>query len=405
MKTTRIQMQRFLLSSFFRSILSGGFLSLLKIVSRVRNRFGKIHGGINKVLIVQLANIGDAILTTPVISALRKEYNATIHVLTMEENREVFEGNSSISKIIYYSSPKYARSNTAGNGFKMIQSILRSGPYDFVIYIRGDIWSLFYLIFGKYRKLALYQLENYPLRMMWAVQLGFMSKPSIKPPHNVEAIFQSLERVGLHMTADICHNEKTKIIMDSADYESAKKELKCNGIVKRFAVLHCRTPFKYRSWPQSNYIKLIQYMTFHLQLECVLVGGDSDWEFNERIVQSCGEGVHNFAGDVNLRQLAALVDMASIFIGSDSGPMHVASVTDTPILAFFGPQMPEVFAPWRTKAVVLYSQRTCSPCWQRRCISPDDYCLMDISVDQAISGINHLLKNYVEKSRHENINA
>src|SRR5690606_25320759 len=94
-------------------------------------------------------------------------------------------------------------------------------------------------------------------------------------------------------------------------------------------------------------------------------------------------------GEFDLPELRALVDRAVIYIGGDSGPLHIAATTRTPVVALFGPTLPERSLPWRDAAIpsiaVEAGPLPCRPCHQRRCVPGDFRCLTGISVNMVLA--------------------
>ena len=99
--------------------------------------------------------------------------------------------------------------------------------------------------------------------------------------------------------------------------------------------------------------------------------------------------------DWDLNELHALVSRAAVYIGGDSGPLHVASTTATPIVALLGPTLPERSRPWRDPRfgaeMVDAGPLPCRPCDQRRCIPGDFRCLTRITPDQVLAAVERVL--------------
>src|SRR5207247_9868911 len=99
---------------------------------------------------------------------------------------------------------------------------------------------------------------------------------------------------------------------------------------------------------------------------------------NARQVVSCGE--------FSLAELRALLDRAALYIGGDSGPLHVAATTRVPIVGLYGPTLPARSAPWRDEGCVTESvdirDLPCRPCDQRVCAPGDFRCLTRIRPEQ-----------------------
>jgi ADP-heptose:LPS heptosyltransferase len=99
--------------------------------------------------------------------------------------------------------------------------------------------------------------------------------------------------------------------------------------------------------------------------------------------------------ELDLHELHALVTRAAVYIGGDSGPMHVAATTKTPVVALFGPTLPERSLPWRDRRWfaegVDAGPLPCRPCRQRRCEPGDFRCLTRITPDQVMAAVERAL--------------
>jgi ADP-heptose:LPS heptosyltransferase len=100
--------------------------------------------------------------------------------------------------------------------------------------------------------------------------------------------------------------------------------------------------------------------------------------------------------DWDLNELHALVARAAVYIGGDSGPMHIATTTRTPIVALLGPTLPERSRPWRDSQLraemVDAGPLPCRPCDQRRCVPGDFRCLTRITPEQVIAAVERVLR-------------
>ena len=91
------------------------------------------------------------------------------------------------------------------------------------------------------------------------------------------------------------------------------------------------------------------------------------------------------AGEFNLAELRALIGRASLYIGGDSGPLHVAGTTKVPVVGLYGPTLPVRSQPWRSSSFISEAadvgELPCRPCNQRRCVPGDFRCLTGISAE------------------------
>jgi ADP-heptose:LPS heptosyltransferase len=125
----------------------------------------------------------------------------------------------------------------------------------------------------------------------------------------------------------------------------------------------------------------------------ILVSGPSDAGAASAVLEAARAELGSAAsavsaGEYDLAELRALVARAAVYIGGDSGPLHVAGTTDTPIVALLGPTLGERSRPWRDERwfaeVVDGGPLPCRPCQQRRCAPGDFRCLTGITPDRVI---------------------
>ena len=83
-------------------------------------------------------------------------------------------------------------------------------------------------------------------------------------------------------------------------------------------------------------------------------------------------------------ELSALAEKATLYVGNESGPLHIAAVSGTTAIGLFGPGEPFVFYPWGTKTAYLHHILPCNPCNQTHCIHPESPCITRISVQEVI---------------------
>ncbi|ABL00984.1 glycosyltransferase family 9 protein [Pelobacter propionicus] len=383
----------FAVTSAYRSLLSFGFQQMMIVACKVANtRYRLQSESIDSIVIVQLANIGDAVLTTPIISALSQKYpHAHIHVITGSENSLVYENNEHVKSTHYINSIKYIRHNHIYEPACNVYNRLRLERFDLTVVVRADLsFITFMLMANNLGKVALYNMDKHPQRRMWLKFLS-INNNSFKIKHNVEVINDSLKSVGIYIGETIHH--KSEIPIPDSSLSDIFALLLKRSISANFVVFHVNTPFKYRKWPEQRFAELIDYTIDKWGFDCVLIGGKNDAEASKKVLAYCANrrNVISVVGELNLSQTAAIIKLSRLYVGNDSGPMHIAAAAETPVLAFFGPQTPALFHPWKTKSRVLFSSRKCSPCWQKSCVSPENYCMMDIAAHEAQKALDSIL--------------
>jgi heptosyltransferase II len=148
-----------------------------------------------------------------------------------------------------------------------------------------------------------------------------------------------------------------------------------------------------KEWIPERFRELIRQIRGEKSLsepEILLFGSAGEREKISRITQGIdSSGVHNLAGQLSLRQVMAVISCCRLFIGNDSGLMHIAAGLNLPPVALFGPTKPHKTRPLQEKARVLYHPVPCSPCLNRECPLKQDHhaCMKAITVDEVFEAV------------------
>jgi ADP-heptose:LPS heptosyltransferase len=169
-------------------------------------------------------------------------------------------------------------------------------------------------------------------------------------------------------------------------------------------VVHVSAGNPFRRWPAASFATVIARLAGEDSTRRIIItSGPSDQsaatlvagEARRRAGSAAGAIVQ--CGEFDLAELRALLDRTALYIGGDSGPLHIAATSAAPIVALFGPTLPERSMPWRNPAfgsvAVDVGPLPCRPCHQRHCVPGDYRCLTRISVDQVLDASRGLLKS------------
>ena len=167
-------------------------------------------------------------------------------------------------------------------------------------------------------------------------------------------------------------------------------------------VVHVSAGNAFRRWPLLSFVELADRLSAGgPNRRIILTSGPSEAAAAAEVVRlvrerrpSTPEAVRT-CGDMSLDELHALVGRARLYIGGDSGPLHVAATTRTPIVGLYGPTLPVRSAPWRDpqlwSAAVDVGALPCRPCEQRVCVPGDFRCLTHITVDAVVAAAERAL--------------
>jgi ADP-heptose:LPS heptosyltransferase len=199
--------------------------------------------------------------------------------------------------------------------------------------------------------------------------------------------------------------DSVEMAADAAAEQRVAARLASHGVGPdhELIVVHVSAGNPFRRWPESAFERLLIGLTGHPARRVVVSSGPSDRAAAERIVTQArerldgpqGSRIVDF-GEFDLAELRALVVQSRLFIGGDTGPLHIAATTATPVVAIFGPTLPVRSAPWRNPVYPTVSLGidglSCRPCEQRRCVPGDFRCLTTLKSDDVLAAAERLLK-------------
>ena len=176
-------------------------------------------------------------------------------------------------------------------------------------------------------------------------------------------------------------------------------------------VLHVSAGNPFRRWPAAHFVDLVSALARDdPRRRIVVTSGPSEREAAARVIAAAQERLGAArsaqvvtAGEISLTELRALLDRASLYIGGDSGPLHVAATTSVPIVGLYGPTLPARSAPWRSPLHATESVEAgdlpCRPCDQRICEPGDFRCLTSIDPLRVFDAAKRALAARAESSR------
>ncbi len=288
---------------------------------------------IKKILLITLSNIGDAVLTTPVLDILRRNFPAAVlHLMVSENAAGVFSKDKRVNKIIIYDKHKRFKEKMA------IATSLKKTGYDLVVDLRNTVLPVF-----LNPKFSTTFFKNAPKNIL-----------SMKERH-----LWKIRKLGLDT-----EGAALSIGYDEADEARIKNLFKDNEIKDkdRFVCVSPGAKSHIKRWPKDNFLKLSQRLIDELGFNVILVGSEEDSDITKYISSGIKEKIFDFTGRTTVPELSILFKSASALITNDSAPMHIAASTNTPVIAIFGPTDPLKYGPQSKKSAVIRKPLRCSPC-------------------------------------------
>ena len=326
---------------------------------------------IQKILIVRLRRIGDIVMTTPALNLLREHFPAAeITYVVDDPYLELVEGHPDLNDIIVVAKKLKV------TGFLRHIRTIRKRRYDVLIDFHGGPRASLFTFFSKACLKIGYRIKYrhfiYDITIPRESEEGYI--------HSVESHVNLIKALGISPSSISKPKLPSAKALEAERVQRFLRRNHCLGY--KLITLHISAGNEFRDWGTDKIIALTDLLAGINDVKILLIGGEEDKGIEAEIVNKSSAPLISSVGQLNLRELRELISTSSLFVGPDSGPMHIASTTNTPIVALFGPTLPAHFAPWEAKATLLEKEFACRPCRQRKCVHKDFRCLRNITPEE-----------------------
>ncbi len=308
---------------------------------------------LKNILIVRTDRIGDVVLTTPAIEALRKGFpQARITLLVSPLTYELVEGNPNVDEILI---DDREGAHKGFFGFWKLVFMLRARKFDCAI-----------IFHTKKRTNMLCFHTGIPRRVGYRNEkFGFLLTHPLKDLRNQGIKHESEYCLDVVRSLGIANaGGKVYIPIKKANEEWAEKFLLQNGIAGkgRIVAVHPGASGPEKSWPFGNFIEVVKCFIEKHKACVILVGGYGATVPAAEIKAKFNHSVWNLAGKTSVGQLVSLLKRCSFLVSNDSGPVHVADAVGTPVISVFirnSPGInPERWRPLGNKNIIIAPPRT-----------------------------------------------
>jgi lipopolysaccharide heptosyltransferase II len=354
-----------------------------------------------KILLIRLRLIGDVVFTTPVIRGLKRAFpDARLSYLVEREAAPVVMGNPHLDDVIVVSRSRGAARvvDDARLGWR-----LRRRRFDLAIDLHGGPRSAWLTLATLAPQRIGYEMPG----RSWMYTRTVPRPRELRPRHSVVNQWDLLAAIdGWPGGPPQPASDAVEMPVDPAAERLVTERLQTAGVGAHhdLIVIHVSAGNPFRRWPEGAFVQLISALTADAPARrVVLSAGPSDREAAARIAAGArsrlgaarADRVVDF-GEFGLAELRAVVARSRLFIGGDTGPLHIAATTATPIVGVYGPTLPVRSAPWRDAALVTESVEVadlaCRPCDQRECTHGDFRCLTTLGPDDVAAAAERALR-------------
>ncbi len=161
--------------------------------------------------------------------------------------------------------------------------------------------------------------------------------------------------------------------------------------INDYVLIHPGARKELRRWKPQLFAALADWLTLEMGVQVVLIGDQNETGLIASIIEKASSKVHSAAGIGDLTFLAALMAQAKLFVGNESGPLCMASVSNIPCVGLFGPGEPNVFYPIGKQSAYIHHVLPCNPCNQLTCQRPEQTCMDLITLNEVQLKIKSLL--------------
>jgi predicted lipopolysaccharide heptosyltransferase III len=356
------------------------------------------------ILLIRLRLIGDVVFTTPAVAALRQHYpDAMLSYLVEPSAEPVVRHNPHLDRVIVAERPRGLR--------RVVYDLtlarrLRLNRYDLVIDFHGGPRSAWLTrATGASRRIG-YAMPG----RQWAYTETVPWTRSLVPPrHSVENQWDLLRPLAI--APPQAGATPVAMHVDTQAVEGVNERLRGAGVPDQapIVVIHVSAGNPFRRWPAEHFAEVAaQLARADRARRIIITSGPSEQGAADAIAAAAqnraGDAARSIlrCGEFDLAELRALTDRAALYIGGDSGPLHIASTTRVPIVALFGPTLPERSMPWRSRDVravaVDAGPLPCRPCHQRQCVPGDFRCLTTVEPARVLAAAERLLNEEMVRS-------
>jgi len=346
------------------------------------------------ILIIRLSAIGDVINVLPALRRLRSQFpGSRITWLVEDRASEILRDHPDVDEVIIYPRKKWQsgilKVNRSLNIISESLSFykkLRKNHYDLVIDFQGNLKSaVMNLITGSGNRLG--------FGRGYCKEFNYLSTqhhayPAGKNIHRIEKNLSLLKELDI----------ETSFLQPELPSSKDDEEYISNFINKNadpslpIIIIHPGTSKfgSFKQWSSESYTVLADMILDKYDANVILTWGPGEFDIVNEITGSMIHKSLPACETKSIKQLTALIKRATLFIGGDTGPLHIASIMGIPVVGIYGPKDPAIYGPYDGTAIVIKKDVPCSPCRKRTCGDP--ICMSSILPEDVFSGVEKLMQ-------------
>ncbi|PIP37722.1 MAG: hypothetical protein COX20_00740 [Desulfobacterales bacterium CG23_combo_of_CG06-09_8_20_14_all_52_9] len=353
---------------------------LIKGESRLPNIRGSI-------LLIQLGDIGDVVLSLPVLVALKRHFaECDIWMCVREKARGLLEHIPEIEGAISVDAAPRPTMRALDHHLQWILNLWRR-RFALVLDLRtGSRGTVIACLSGAPFRIGRLDHGRQGMRKWGFTHLVQPDPDREKGQYAVKHHLNILAAVGVPPA------EERPTIRILREKEAEIRAFLTKEGISQERPLVAVSPFslwRYKEWKADGWIRLMADLVKNRGVSVVVTGSPEERERAQTLVGGMSKGIFNLAGKTRIQMLPALFKACRLYIGVDSGSLHVASAVGTPTVALFGPSSTVTWAPRGIRHLIVSKDMSCIPCRKKGCGDCGiSRCLEELTISEVLKVVN-----------------
>lgn len=337
-----------------------------------------------KNILVRMPNwLGDFVMATPILKDLRNHFpEAKITALCQGPLSAVIQEDPTIDQVLTFKRPKKWFNSKERQD---ITDPLQKGQYDLGVLLTNSFSSAYWLWKGSVKNRL--GFDTHWRSLLLDHPIPFPAERNTQ--HLVKTYKMLLEPMGISVS-----NTDPYLHVTETEKNEIRKKLAALGIKNNQIIVGINPGAAYGSakcWLPDRFRQVTEKLLEDPNIVIVYMGDKQGAPLVEEICQNLSSRVINLAGKTSLRELIAAIQCCQLFLTNDSGPMHVASALNVPLLALFGSTSDVTTSPYKG-GKVIHKHVACSPCYRREC--PIDFrCMKSIESLEVYQELKQMIES------------
>jgi heptosyltransferase-2 len=338
-----------------------------------------------KILIRATNWVGDAIMALPALRLVRSRFpDAEITIFARPYVAAIYENQRICDKTMFV------------GGKRDLLMEIRARKFDLALLLQNAFGAAFLVWQAGIPERVGYARDGRSLLLTKAVPVP---KPGEIPTHEQYYYLELLRRAG--WLDSLPQESFIQLHVPKHNRQRAAELLLSSGAKPggfRIAIGAGASYGSAKCWPPDRFAELANHLQAQSGAEVILFGTANEAAVSSAIIAGMRQPPIDLTGKTAIEDLPALLSQCHLFIGNDSGAMHVAAAVGLPVVAVFGPTDPFGTAPVTPRCSIVQDKPYCSPCFLRRC--PTDHrCMTRITPDAVEAAARHWISSISTEAR------